>query len=301
MIVDLRIVGLPVAHLRHEGAKGLLAEYWPRTSRPDSGNRGPRGGVDRGMRASSLVFVCLVTLWGESLSAMCASEAYWVWPPSGPVPPNVTLLVETYGKLQDALQPGRDAEVELRGADEVIPLEPLLSFRGEFLVRQTLFRPARELSPGVEYQLFAPAIAEGPLIYYTFAGQVAYSWTANAWADLGAPVAQGAPEVTGSRYVPLGCGPQIQVDVAVPMHDESPVLVLAEVVPDGETIGVAGSYLLPVTDGAVTVGHGMCSGAFRLQPGGRYSLRMQVLDAAGNRALPWHGAVEFEVPSGYVR
>jgi hypothetical protein len=55
-------------------------------------------------------------------------------------------------------------------------------------------------------------------------------------------------------------------------------------------------YVLPVREGLVSIGHGMCSGPFEFKPGTRYSATFWAVDLAGNEPPAPGMPVEFEGP-----
>lgn len=250
------------------------------------------------MRAS-LVIVLMVALLSGDAAAECALGGYSAWPPPGPVPRNTVILVEVYGYLGRPLGSAWPATAELRGGGDVVPLEPQLRFTGQAGGSQVLLEPTRPLTPGVEYELFMPELEDGPLTHITFERPefVPYRWTAHEATDRTAPVSVGEPKVAERRYIEWGCGSEIEVDVRLTARDSGPLLALAELTPTGGTLEEAGAYLLPVVDGAVSIGHGMCGGAFDLKPGGEYLLRLAILDSAGNRADPWPTPLRFQAKS----
>lgn len=252
------------------------------------------------MRAFLAAFGLLMLAAPGRSVGKCASWAYWAWPPSGTVPTNTLILLDVYGSLVGSLTADDSGGAELRGGGEVIPLEPQLAFAGQMAIEQVLYKPVRPLTPGVEYRLFAEAVREGALADSDVDCPAPYRWVGDDGADTSPPIAVGPPAVVGSRHIPFGCGPEIEVDVRLPVRDESALLAMVYLSPARETDGASGTYLLPIVDGVVSIGHGMCSGAFRLQPGGDYSVRFEILDVAGNLVLPWQAPVTIHVPVEYV-
>lgn len=235
----------------------------------------------------------------EPVAAMCPVGGYSVWPPPGQVPNNTLILVEVHGYLGRPLESGSAAVATLRGGGEVIPLEPIQRLGGRGSNRQVLFKPFRRLTPGVEYEIHIPGLEDGPLTHITFdpPEEVPVRWVAQETADLASPVWVGRPRVVEKRYIDWACGSEIEVDVELPARESGPLLALAELSPTGATRGEPQTHLLRVVDGVVSVGHGMCGGAFDLEPGGEYLLRPVLLDAAGNRAEPWTSPLRFRVLS----
>lgn len=250
------------------------------------------------MRAASAVVLLAVMLPGQAV-AVCALGGYSVWPPPGPVPINTVILVEARGYLSSSLRSGSAGVVELRGGGEAVRLEPIQRLGGRGTLEQVLFMPVRRLTPGVEYELFVPGLENGPLTHITFdlPEFVPLRWVAQETADLAPPVWVGRPRVVAKRYIDWACGSEIEVDVQLPTRESGPLLALAELTPTGATRGELQTHFLRVVDGVVSVGHGMCGGAFDLEPGGEYLLRPVLLDAAGNRAEAWTRPLGFRVKS----
>lgn len=249
------------------------------------------------MKAPSAAVLLAVMLPAQAVS-MCALGGYSVWPPPGSVPRNTVLLVEARGYLSSSRRWASVGAAELRGGGEAIRLEPIQRFRGRG-GEQVLFRPVRRLTPGVEYELFVPGLEDGPLTHITFdlPGFVPLRWVAQETEDLTPPVWVGRPRVVAKRYIDWACGSEIEVDVQLPTRESGALLALAELTPTGATRGEPQTHLLRVVDGVVSVGHGMCGGAFDVEPGGEYLLRPVLIDVAGHRAEAWTEPLAFRVKS----
>ncbi|SMB98345.1 hypothetical protein SAMN00120144_1060 [Hymenobacter roseosalivarius DSM 11622] len=94
----------------------------------------------------------------------------------------------------------------------------------------------------------------------------------------------------------MGCGPAVNVDFYGVVQDQSAYIVKASVrnLATGEIVSY---YLRPVIKDFISIGHGMCSGAFALEKGKNFSVVFTLMDASGNTAN-WTGkAISFTAPA----
>jgi hypothetical protein len=81
--------------------------------------------------------------------------------------------------------------------------------------------------------------------------------------------------------VHYGCGPAKWVYFKLAGQDNKELFVRTSV--KSKETGLTTTYILPVKDGVVRVGHGMCSGAFHFDSEGSYEVVFQLFDESGNR------------------
>ena len=79
----------------------------------------------------------------------------------------------------------------------------------------------------------------------------------------------------------FGCGPAISISFKIKGEDKSELFVRASV--KNEKSGTTTDYILNIEDGEVSIGHGMCSGAFNLEEGGYYEVSFCLIDQSGNK------------------
>jgi hypothetical protein len=231
------------------------------------------------VRALALSVLVPLAAWAD-----CASWSWKVFPqPGSTVPTNARFVVQAYGDAQPIVASIATRHPRLVTQDGAqLPLEVLEVNVGELLLTQAVLRPKGALTVGTRYTLRFDQ-PEGPA-RFSLPRDESASWFAGP-ADFDAPVWVTRPEAQPGKIVRYGCGPLVEARVAVALADGEPVLFRAHVSrPDG---GVR-EFLLAPDKGEVAIGHGMCSGAFRLD-GGAWSLELTAVDFAGN-ATPAPGS-----------
>lgn len=191
--------------------------------------------------------------------------------PAAVLPTNASIVVERFnvsGGLRPALEKG---SLSLAGPGGPVPLRLTTAYAGGMFMEQAVLVPAKALQANGQYQLQLPG-APKP-----------FSLQVGAQADTTPPVWRTAPQVRESSYTRMGCGPSIGVAIEVPVSDESQqVFVLAQVRPLDAPKEEPARYLLTPQKGKISLGHGMCSGAFKLKPKARYEVKLVAVDLAGN-------------------
>jgi hypothetical protein len=249
-----------------------------------------------------LRLLCLLALLlPRFVLAECASEAFWVWPPTGhALPANGQIVLVGYQLLQEPVaQIARSAPRLVAEKDEV-PLRVVAVYRGELRLTQAVLRPERPLLPGRRYTLHLtqPKEAKGPLIpdqVRTQDGKSPIAWTVSH-ADVTPPRWREVPRKVSESVELMGCGPEVFVNVSASVDDDgSQVQMLAEV--QDSVWGEPVRFRLTPYENEVALGHNMCAGAFRFAEGARYTVRLIAVDMAGNATPAPGGTLPFEGPS----
>lgn len=208
----------------------------------------------------------VMVLLSVEAAAKCSNEWYGVAPEPGvELPPSAHVLVTLGGKHQD-LTP----KLEFVAGPQKIAATVVHTFDG-MSQRLVLVKPASPLPPGTWELLLAlpkespPSRRFGP-------------WKVKKEADSTPPSFVSAPSLGGTDWQEFGCGPGSTIDVKGVTANE-PVFVEAALTVEGKTTT---AVLNPAGD-VVGLGHGMCSGAFQLNPGAKGTVVLTALDYAGNR------------------
>jgi hypothetical protein len=224
----------------------------------------------------------LVLLAAAPVLGKCAFRAAWAWPPAGKIPPSGHILVEGYGDYQDVIETAESRELRLVSEGHVVNLEVVEHYLGEMSVAQVLLRPLEALKTGNIYWLSIEGIDEG-FRYYDENEWRRQEWLVTGLLDNDSPVWMAGPEVVDSRRIPYGCGPAVEVDLAVDLAEKEPVMAWVQIQATGSHTSKS-VYLIPVKRGIVTIGHGMCSGPFILEKGVAYNADVILIDRSGNRS-----------------
>ncbi|WP_224367564.1 hypothetical protein [Hyalangium versicolor] len=235
-----------------------------------------------------LRFLCVlaVFLLPRIVLAKCAMQSLTVWPPPGQsLPANGQVVLEGFGAFVEPVTRIDERSPRLVAGKDEVPLRVVAVHRGEFNLSQAILQPERPLRPGERYTLHLtqPKDSQEPVLPTTQrlnGTSVPMAWTVTA-ADVKPPRWREVPRIMEESAEMLGCGPAVHVSVSASVdEDGSKVQVLAEVrrAEGGEPV----RFRLTPNDEQVAVGHGMCSGAFQLEEGMRYTVRLVAVDMAGN-------------------
>lgn len=198
------------------------------------------------------------------------------------------LSVGPIGVLDEIVVTARDGDRDALAADpialvadgDVVPLVRVTALAGSFDSAQLVLRPSRPLAVGVAYVLRVGDRPVGdPLVVVEHPAA-------------GPPAWNGSPQVLSRTRRELGCGPAVEVVVSVEVTDATSLEATVWPAEGGEPA----SARLPVVDGKVTIGHGMCSGPFALDQGRAYFADLVAVDARGRRADADDTPIRFVAP-----
>jgi hypothetical protein len=228
--------------------------------------------------APALVLALAAGSLAADAHAKCAFATAWAEPAAGPLPTNGRILFEAYGAARPDLDALSTLRPRLESGKDVVPLAVVGKHEGDFAVRQAILAPQRPLRAGATYTFHVDPLPSGVAV-------APQDYAVAARADTAPPVWSGAPRVVGRSFRPLGCGPEAHVEIAIPATDDlGPLRVEAEVRDGTRTT----TYVVPVTNGTIELGHGMCSGPFAMASGAAYQVTLRAVDAAG-QATPMPG------------
>lgn len=206
-------------------------------------------------------------------AAKCSAGTVEVWPPvEAPLPPNGRVVVRATGASRAQLQGLALRGPRLVSQNDKVPLRVLQRNDGEFSVSQVVLEPEAPLRPGTSYRLELPGV------------EAQAAWTTSAGPDQYAPRWSGPPSVLASQRQEMGCGPSSSVTIRVPASDDRNLMLLEAQVRRRGSAASPVRFLVEVREGTAAIGHGMCAGPFRLEPGERYEATLRLVDAAGNEA-----------------
>lgn len=231
--------------------------------------------------------------WGE-----CAPGGLTVFPSGATLNRNPVLLIEGYGAGQPLIHKlGKQTGVYLIGNAKRIKLLVKEVRVGQFWLTQAILVPQTLLDAGVAYHL---QIGETP--YYhsisrwnpvTKQDEVPV-YVTNTKIDAQPPAISRQPKEIGKTYIGYGCGPEVTVNFDCPVSSDESVLVKTTV--KHKKTGTSATYYVQPTDRQIRIGHGMCSGAFRLIPADEYEVTFSLMDVSGNITLSNGLPILFRAP-----
>ncbi|MEZ4471983.1 MAG: hypothetical protein R3F60_14550 [bacterium] len=256
---------------RGDGAEEIVAAAGPcKAPAPDPGVP---------MRALALLAALLAL--PALAHARCASGGLGLWPtPGATLPPQGYLLLEGFGSERERVARLADGQawlVNRRG--QAVALKVAAVHSGFLNVSQAALLPAEPLTKGTWRLELGPAGKHRPPTFYLPDGRGPASYEVSGVADEAVIRWTGAPTAEPGDWAELGCGPAIQTPVKVPV--EGAALAIVTLV---RTEG-GGRWWFPVEDGAIRLGHGMCTGPYDVRGPEMQTARIRPLPAAGGPPL----------------
>lgn len=216
--------------------------------------------------------------------ARCASGVLTAWPPTdAPLALRPTILLEGTGTQQPTIAAlGKDGRAALVHGKQRIPLTVEAIHPGARRVTQAVLTPASPLTPGTRYALELRDAAGKRVAVTDYAAERPRptAWTTAA-AATPPPTLTAAPTVVDKTHAQFGCGPAAHVHLAVSATAPAPLAAEVTLREDG---AAPITYVVPIEDGALHLGHGMCGGPFDLTgPERQLRAELTLRDAAGHR------------------
>jgi len=206
-------------------------------------------------------------------------------------------IVEGFGTDQNKVENLPENSAWLQSKNDKVYLIPQNTYIGEMQISQTILKPEHPLKVGETYKIYMPTVRSGALEGYTDSGLKEYQWMISKSEDLTPPVPTKDPFFISKDYTAYGCGPAVTVNIGIVYTDQNPVFAEVTVGPDKRSNKKKKTYIVPVEGNQIVIGHGMCSGAFNLEPGKKYTANIQLLDISGNRSATNIPPISFIAPS----
>ncbi|HEX2901258.1 MAG TPA: hypothetical protein VHS96_16195 [Bacteroidia bacterium] len=186
----------------------------------------------------------------------------------------------------------------LVAGNERVELQVVKICEGEFRLTQALLQPKSTLKQGLAYHLVINNRRDTSAFKrYDFKLEqyVPLEWTVLGEADHEAPAWSTAPIEVDRHYTLFGCGPSLGVSFAIACQSDQQYRVRAEVRAVGKSKWT--DYYLPVENGMVEIGRGMCAGAFLLRDAAEFEVQFSLVDMAGNQSKVWDSPIRFKAPT----
>ncbi|WP_131725534.1 MULTISPECIES: hypothetical protein [unclassified Chryseobacterium] len=238
-----------------------------------------------------LILLLVILTFNFSAKAECSFSGINVWPNQQNIAPNSIFVVEGYAQSQELiLQLNKKNRIYLTGNAVRIPLKVLRILKGQFGLTQAILQPERELQTGKTYELQIGGLGEYEKQDYKVA-----KWTVSSKKDLDKPVWECLPIYNSRSYTSFGCGPEMHVNFCGIFKDNSPTLIYAKVF--NRKNKTHSDYFLTSEGQNISIGHGMCSGAFAFDKDTDYEVQFGLMDASGNENMKLTEPVKFTSPT----
>ena len=199
---------------------------------------------------------------------------------------------------EGAEQLGRSRAVYLWSAHDSVALRVLERISQPDGYVQLLLQPSRPLLPDSVYELRAETITPKAMTLFITRGKPGTSphrWRVATRPDTQAPSWLATPTVVKKEYSVNSEGVNNYVLFSAPVRDASAYVVRATIrhMPSGQQII---SYVLPWQQ-QLPFGWFTCGGDIRFESQEAYSITLEAIDAAGNRASATGAGIRFQAPT----
>jgi len=216
--------------------------------------------------------------------ADCASNGIYCWPNRTAVKSNPVFVLTFYLNSQKIIAGlNKEYAIYLRSGEEKVPVLISEICKGQYRLTQVILRPAKQLTPGKEYELVIDSLPQYDRIskWNKDSGRSeSPRWKVLKEADTDLPAWTALPTYFSKSMGYLGCGPVSSVVFGYGAEDGSDILIKTTL--QNTRTGNYTTYYLEPDKTGITVGHGMCSGAFNFETDDKYEVRFELMDASGN-------------------
>jgi len=232
-----------------------------------------------------LLFLLLSLFPLGQIAAKCANNGLNVFPSGSSIRANSLILLEGYGESQQIIKGlNKEYAVYLISGNEKIKLFVNEINEGSYRVSQALLLPEKALTEEKIYTLVIDNLPSQERLqrYNAKVGDFEnINWTVNA-ADTEKPTIKTKIKESGKSYEVYGCGPTTYVIFDCNALDNGELLCKTTL--KNLKTGQVQVYYLPVENGKIQVGHGMCFGAFSFEENTTYKVGFEIMDASINIA-----------------
>jgi hypothetical protein len=231
--------------------------------------------------------------FGQPARACECLSGVWPWPPPGSsIPTNGIVILRGNERVyQDLVAHINERRPALACGKHLVPLRMKDLYVG-YHEAKALLVPARALPPltRCELVLTAPSRTGDPTVNWIngpdrMKGPATPPWwETRADADHRRPLWTAPPQWTGQPDRGAECGMPdgwASAKLSVPVADGEGPLLIHVFLDDGHE---KNDFVIAPEEGQIDVGYDMCGGAFELEEGRKYHLRLSAMDAAGNEA-----------------
>jgi hypothetical protein len=241
------------------------------------------------MKKTVFLFIFLVNF--ISVKADCSSSGISVWPKQQNIASNSIFAIQGYAQSQELIrQLNKKNKIYLKCNSEIILLKVLKILEGQYSLTQAILKPEKKLIIGKTYELKIDNLG-----MFDKDDLEITKWTVNSENDIEKPEWNCEPTYIGLGYERYGCGPAKFVNFCGKYNDNSPTLIYAKVL-DKKT-KISSDYFIQSENQKISLGHGMCSGAFAFDDDTNYEVQFGLMDASGNENLKLTEPIVFSNPT----
>lgn len=245
------------------------------------------------MRFSMFTFIIFLFTGFKSF-ADCGGGGLTAFPKQKEIQKNSLFVLDGHAYSQPIIKNlSIQYPVYLQSGTEKIKLKVLETHVGALHTSQALLKPEKPLTPGKKYQLIVEVFSDGSTVTRSNSDKasvktnskditktIVASYLVMAKSDTKRPEWIKTPVETSKELEHFGCGPSIHVNFKLEVKESAAYLIKTTL--KSVDTGIETIYYLFDQNGTLSVGHGMCAGAFDFNDGMKYEAKFQIMDASGN-------------------
>lgn len=218
-------------------------------------------------------------------SAKCNYRGIYFLSKCNSINKNALIILEFYASSQKLV---KDLNIKypiyFKSKDDKVLLNPIETFVGEMNLTQVIFKPKTLLKAGQTYTLEIENLPYTELMPMRYNGTKnkaePIDFKVNDSIDIENPILENSIIETKKTIEYYGCGPEKIVHFKLNSKDKSECF--AKVTVRNKSTNKITTYILRIENQMVSVGHGMCSGAFHFDNGDNFEATFQLIDQSGN-------------------
>ena len=223
----------------------------------------------------------------------CRDQWLRTWPETEKINLNSIFVIEGVFWDKSLLGLSTKYPVYLKSKRDTISLKLIKMNIGEAGLVQAIFMPYRKLKPNTTYKLIIDSLNYDDLSPRRGKKQEKSLWTTTNVVDSVSPVFIESPKYLYSSYIRKGCGPESNVNFLALKKDNSECLVKVRVKNPNNKVT---EFLIVPENDTISVGHGMCSGAYDFEQEGSYEISFGLVDSSGNSIELFENKLYFVKP-----
>lgn len=232
----------------------------------------------------SFVFSIFFLFIGFNVSAECAGTGLYAFPEGGAIKKTSLFILDGYAESQHVIDGlNNKYPIYLKSGNERILLKVVETHVGQFLLTQAILKPEKALVPGKNYQLIIENLPDYERLGAYNSKTHAYdplTYSVTDESDTEAPKWIKNPKEKDKSLVHFGCGPSVHVNFEMSLKETGDYVVKTTV--KSKESGKETTYYIGSSENHLSIGHGMCSGAFTFHEGDQYEVKFRIMDASGN-------------------
>ena len=236
------------------------------------------------------IILSLILFFNFNLFADCKNSYISVFPNKNNISSNSIFFIEAYGESESLInQLNKKHKIYLQSGNKKVNLIVKEILKGAKFISQAKLLPEKTLEVGLTYLLIIDSLnSEMSSIF----SQRIYN--VSKTMDLAKPNIISKPKYKSKALKHYGCGPEAYVNFTFNIKDSFELIVKTRL--KNLKTGKTETYYIVPKNNEISVGYGMCSGAFNLEEGYNYEVKFYFTDASGNGTTWKNKGIQFTAP-----